>query len=216
MLRADLLTELLGAKMKVLLTAFDPFGGEPVNPAQEAVAAVADNIAGAEIVKVVVPTVFGKSIDTVYEAMKREKPDVTFCIGQAGGRVGLTPERVAINLDDARIEDNEGNQPFDKTIFEDGKTAYFTTLPVKAMVAKIKEAGLPASVSYTAGTFVCNHLMYGVLYHISKEFPDMKGGFMHVPYLHEQVLNRANTPSLSKDDIVKGIEAAITAIVENA
>ena len=202
--------------MKVLLTAFDPFGGEPVNPAQEAVAAVADNIAGAEIVKVVVPTVFGKSIDTVYEAMKREKPDVTFCIGQAGGRVGLTPERVAINLDDARIEDNEGNQPFDKTIFEDGKTAYFTTLPVKAMVAKIKEAGLPASVSYTAGTFVCNHLMYGVLYHISKEFPDMKGGFMHVPYLHEQVLNRANTPSLSKDDIVKGIEAAITAIVENA
>lgn len=202
--------------MKVLLTAFDPFGGEPVNPAQEAVAAVADSIAGAEIVKVVVPTVFGKSIDTAYEAMKREKPDVTFCIGQAGGRVGLTPERVAINLDDARIEDNEGNQPFDRTIFEDGKTAYFTTLPVKAMVAKIKEAGLPASVSYTAGTFVCNHLMYGVLYHISKEFPDMKGGFMHVPYLHEQVLNRANTPSLSKDDIVKGIEAAITAIVENA
>ncbi|MBR4827294.1 MAG: pyroglutamyl-peptidase I [Oscillospiraceae bacterium] len=202
--------------MKVLLTAFDPFGGDPVNPAQEAVAAVADSIAGAEIVKVVVPTVFRKSIDTVYEAMKREKPDVTFCIGQAGGRVGLTPERVAINLDDARIEDNEGNQPFDRTIFEDGKTAYFTTLPVKAMVAKIKEAGLPASVSYTAGTFVCNHLMYGVLYHISKEFPDMKGGFMHVPYLHEQVLNRANTPSLSKDDIVKGIEAAITAIVENA
>ena len=202
--------------MKVLLTAFDPFGGEPVNPAQEAVAAVADNIAGAEIVKVVVPTVFGKSIETVYEAMKRENPDVTFCIGQAGGRVGLTPERVAINLDDARIEDNEGNQPFDRTIFEDGETAYFTSLPVKAMVAKIKEASLPASVSYTAGTFVCNHLMYGVLYHISKEFPDMKGGFMHVPYLHEQVLNRANTPSLSKDDIVRGIEAAITAIVENA
>ena len=202
--------------MKVLLTAFDPFGGEPVNPAQEAVAAVADNIAGAEIVKVVVPTVFGKSIETVYEAMKRENPDVTFCIGQAGGRVGLTPERVAINLEDARIVDNEGNQPFDRTIFEDGETAYFTSLPVKAMVAKIKEAGLPASVSYTAGTFVCNHLMYGVLYHISKEFPDMKGGFMQVPYLHEQVLNRANTPSLSKDDIVRGIEAAITAIVENA
>lgn len=202
--------------MKVLLTAFDPFGGESVNPAQQAVEAVADTVAGAEIVKCIVPTVFGKSIDTVYAAMKKEQPDVTFCIGQAGGRVGLTPERVAINLDDARIEDNEGNQPLDKTIREDGKTAYFTSLPVKAMVAKIKEAGIPASVSYTAGTFVCNHLMYGVLYNIEKEFPGMKGGFMHVPFLHEQVLNRANTPSLSKEDIVKGIEAAITAIVENA
>ncbi len=201
--------------MKILLTAFDPFGGEPVNPAQEAVAAVSDTVAGAEIVKCVVPTVFGKSIDTVYAAMKKENPDVTFCIGQAGGRVGLTPERVAINLDDARIEDNEGNQPFDKVIREDGENAYFTSLPVKAMVNKIKEAGIPASVSYTAGTFVCNHLMYGVLYNISREFPNMKGGFMHVPFLHEQVLNRANTPSLSKDDIVKGIEAAITAIVEN-
>lgn len=202
--------------MKILLTAFDPFGGEPVNPAQEAVAAVSDTVAGAKIVKCVVPTVFGKSIDTVYAAMKKENPDVTFCIGQAGGRVGLTPERVAINLDDARIEDNEGNQPFDKVIREDGENAYFTSLPVKAMVSKIKEAGIPASISYSAGTFVCNHLMYGVLYHISREFPGMKGGFMHVPFLHEQVLNRANTPSLSKDDIVKGIEAAITAIVENA
>ena len=201
--------------MKVLLTAFDPFGGEPVNPAQEAVEAVADCVAGAEVVKCIVPTVFGRSVETVYEAMKREKPDVTFCIGQAGGRIGLTPERVAINLNDARIPDNDGQQPLDEVIFEDGKNAYFTSLPVKAMVEKIKEAGIPASVSYTAGTFVCNHLMYGVLYHISKEFPGMRGGFMHVPYLHEQVLKKPNTPSLSKDDIVKGIEAAITAIVEN-
>lgn len=202
--------------MKILLTAFDPFGGEPVNPAQEAVEAVADVVAGAEIVKCVVPTVFYKSVEVVHEAMKREKPDVTFCIGQAGGRIGLTPERVAINLNDARIKDNEGNQPLDTPIFEDGKTAYFTTLPVKAMVEEIKKAGVPASVSYTAGTFVCNHLMYGVLYNISKEFPEMKGGFMHVPYLHEQVLNKANTPSLSKEDIVKGIEAALKAIVENS
>ena len=201
--------------MKVLLTAFDPFGGEPVNPAQEAVEAVADCVAGAEVVKVIVPTVFGKSVDTVYEAMKREQPDVTFCIGQAGGRIGMTPERVAINLNDARIKDNAGQQPLDEPIFPDGENAYFASLPVKAMVEKIKAAGLPASVSYTAGTFVCNHLMYGVLYHIAKEFPGMKGGFMHVPYLHEQALKKPNTPSLSKDDIVKGIEAAIAAIVEN-
>ncbi len=201
--------------MKILLTAFDPFGGEPVNPAQEAVEAVSDCVAGARVVKVIVPTVFGKSVDTVYEAMKRERPDVTFCIGQAGGRVGMTPERVAINLDDARIKDNEGQQPKDSRIFPDGATAYFSSLPTKAMVEKIKAAGVPASVSYTAGTFVCNHLMYGVLYHIAKEFPGMRGGFMHVPFLHEQVLAKPNTPSLSKEDIVKGIEAAIAAIVES-
>ncbi len=202
--------------MKILLTAFDPFGGEPVNPAQQAVEAVKDCVAGAEIVKCIVPTVFGKSIETVYAAMKKEKPDVTLCIGQAGGRIGMTPERVAINLNDARIKDNEGQQPFDTKIFEDGPDAFFTLLPVKAMVDKMLKAGIPASLSYTAGTFVCNHLMYGVLYYISKEFPGMKGGFMHVPFLHEQVLDKKNTPSLSKDDIVKGIEASIEAIVENA
>ena len=201
--------------MKILLAAFDPFGGDTVNPAQKAVEAVSDHIAGAEIVKIIVPTVFDKSIDTVYEAMKREQPDVTFCIGQAGGRYELTPERVAINLNDARIPDNEGKQPLDQKIFEDGENAYFTLLPVKAMVERIRQAGIPASVSYTAGTFVCNHLMYGVLYHISKEFQGMKGGFMHVPFLHEQVLTKPGTPSLSKEDIVRGIEAAITAIVEN-
>ena len=202
--------------MKILLTAFDPFGGEPVNPAQQAVEAVKDCIAGAEIVKCIVPTVFGKSIETVYAAMKKEKPDLTLCIGQAGGRIGMTPERVAINLNDARIKDNEGQQPFDTKIFEDGPDAFFTLLPVKAMVDKMLKAGIPASLSYTAGTFVCNHLMYGVLYYISKEFPGMKGGFMHVPFLHEQVLDKKNTPSLSKEDIVKGIEASIEAIVENA
>ncbi len=202
--------------MKILLTAFDPFGGEPVNPAQQAVEAVKDCIAGAEIVKCIVPTVFGKSIETVYAAMKKEKPDVTLCIGQAGGRIGMTPERVAINLNDARIKDNEGQQPFDTKIFEDGPDAFFTLLPVKAMVDKMLKAGIPASLSYTAGTFVCNHLMYGVLYYINKEFPGMKGGFMHVPFLHEQVLDKKNTPSLSKEDIVKGIEASIEAIVENA
>lgn len=201
--------------MKILLTAFDPFGGEPVNPAQEAVEAVRDNIAGAQIVKQIVPTVFGKSIETVHEAMKRENPDVTLCIGQAGGRIGLTPERVAINLNDARIPDNEGNQPLDTPIFKDGKNAYFTKLPAKAMVENIIKAGIPASVSYTAGTYVCNHLMYGVLYYIDKEFPNMRGGFMHVPFLHEQVLDKKNMPSLSKADIVKGIEAAIEAIIEN-
>ncbi len=201
--------------MKILLTAFEPFGGEKVNPAQEAVRLMADEIAGAKIVKIEVPVVFGKSIETVCLAMERERPDAVLCIGQAGGRAGLTPERVAINVDDARIPDNEGNMPVDRPIFADGAPAYFATLPVKAMTAAIRDAGVPASLSNSAGTYVCNHLMYGVLYHIEKSWPRMRGGFMHVPFLHAQVMNRPGTPSLSLRDIVTGIEAALKAIVEN-
>ena len=201
--------------MKILLTAFEPFGGDTVNPAQEAVALIPAEVAGAQIVKVDVPVVFGKSIETVRQAMARENPDAVLCIGQAGGRIGMTPERVAINVDDGRIPDNEGNQPVDQPVFADGAPAYFATLPVKAMVTAIREAGIPASLSNTAGTYVCNHLMYGVLYHIAKSFPGMKGGFMHVPFLHEQVMNRPGTASLSKADIVRGIEAALEAIVRN-
>ena len=202
--------------MKLLLTAFDPFGGSAINPALEAVGLVADRIGDVEIVKLVVPTVFGKSVDVVTAKMEAEKPDVVLCIGQAGGRHDLTPERVAINLDDARIPDNEGNQPIDRTICRDGAAAYFSNLPIKAMAAKIREAGLPASVSNTAGTFVCNHLMYGVLHHMAKHYPDMRGGFMHVPFVPSQTVNRPDpTPSMSEQDIARGIEAAIAAIAEN-
>ena len=202
--------------MKVLLTAFDPFGGEPINPALEAVKLVSDKVGDVDVVKLEVPTVFGKSIVTVAAAMEKEKPDAVLCIGQAGGRYDLTPERVAINQDDARIKDNEGNQPIDKPIFEDGAPAYFATLPIKAMVQAIRNAGVPASVSNSAGTFVCNHLMYGVLYTIAKNYPGMKGGFMHVPFVPSQVVNRPTpAPCLNMADIAKGIEAAITAIAEN-
>lgn len=202
--------------MKLLLTAFDPFGGEPVNPALEAVKLVADKVGDVEVAKVEVPTVFGKSIATVAAAIEKEQPDVVLCIGQAGGRYDLTPERVAINLDDARIKDNEGNQPIDTPIFEDGEPAYFSTLPIKAMVAKIRQAGVPASVSNTAGTFVCNHLMYGTLYTLAKKYPGVRGGFMHVPFITSQVVNRATpAPCLGLPEIVKGIEAAIAAIGEN-
>lgn len=203
--------------MKLLLTAFDPFGGSSVNPAQEAVKLVADIVAGVAVMKLVVPTVFGRSIDVVADAMKKWKPDAVLCIGQAGGRYELTPERVAINLDDARIPDNEGNQPIDTPIFADGAPAYFSSLPIKAMAAKIREAGLPASVSNTAGTFVCNHLMYGVLYHIEKYYPGVKGGFLHVPFVPSQTVGRSvPAPSMCREDIARGIEAAITAIAENS
>ena len=201
--------------MKILLTAFEPFGGEAINPAKEALALVSDEVAGARIIKMEVPVVFGKAIETVLQAMKKEKPDAVLCVGQAGGRAGMTPERVAINIDDARIPDNAGNQPVDSPIFPDGAPAYFSSLPVKAMVQMIRDAGVPASLSNTAGTYVCNHLMYGVLYHIDKSFPGMKGGFMHVPFMHEQVMDKQNTPSLSREDIACGIEAALQAIACN-
>lgn len=202
--------------MKLLLTAFDPFGGDAINPALEAVKLVADKIGGFDIVKLEVPTVFRKSIDTVAKAIEEEKPDVVLCIGQAGGRFEITPERVAINVDDARIKDNEGNQPIDIKIFEDGENAYFTTLPIKAMVEAIREANLPAAVSNTAGTFVCNHLMYGVLYTLAKKYPHIKGGFTHVPFIPAQVARRTPVaPYMALEDIKRGLEAAIAAIDKN-
>lgn len=201
--------------MKLLLTAFSPFGGEKINPSLEAVKLVKDKIFETDIIKLEVPTVFGKSIKIVTEAIEKEKPDYVLCIGQAGGRYGITPERVAINIDDARIPDNEGNQPIDKPIFADGESAYFSNLPVKAMVEEIRKEGLPANLSNSAGTYVCNHLMYGVLYTLSKKFKEVKGGFIHVPFIPEQIVDKPGKPSMSLTDIVRGLEAAIKAAVEN-
>ena len=200
--------------MKILVTGFDPFGGEKVNPALEAVKSLQSEIHGAEIHWVEIPTVFYRSAKVLEAEIERYQPDAVLCIGQAGGRASLTPERVAINQDDARIPDNQGNQPIDTPIRLDGEAAYFSTLPIKAMVQAIKEEGLPASVSNSAGTFVCNHLMYQVLYLADKKFPHMRAGFMHIPYMTEQVLNKPNTASMCLTDIVRGIEAAIRAIVD--
>lgn len=201
--------------MKILVTGFDPFGGESINPALEAVKKISNNIDGVEIIKIEVPTVFKKSIDTLDKAMEEHKPDVVLCVGQAGGRFDITPEKVAINLDDARIKDNEGNNPIDEPIFKDGETAYFSSLPVKAIVKNIKENNIPSSVSYSAGTFVCNHIMYGLLYLIDKKYKNVKGGFIHVPFIPSQVLEKKNMPSMALEDITKGLEFALKAIIEN-
>lgn len=199
--------------MKVLLTGFDAFGGEPVNPAEEAVKMVNDRIKGAEVIKIVIPTVQTKSVQSIEKAIKEYQPDVVISIGQAGGRFDITPERVAINMDDYRIKDNEGNQPIDSVIKEDGQPAYFSNLPVKAMVKHMNEHQVPATLSNTAGTFVCNHVMYGILYMIDKKYPNIRGGFIHIPYMTSQVMDKKNTPFMSLNDIVKGIELAIEACV---
>lgn len=201
-------------EMKVLVTGFDPFGGEKLNPALEAIKSLPAQIQGAEVRWLEVPTVFYKSAKILEKEIRLYQPDIVLCVGQAGGRKGLTPERVAINQDDARIPDNEGNQPIDRPIQLDGPPAYFSSLPIKAMVQAIKEEGLTASVSNTAGTFVCNHLMYQVLYLVEKEFPNIKAGFMHIPYMAEQVVDKPHTPAMDLVDIVRGIEVAIRAIIE--
>lgn len=201
--------------MKILVTAFDPFGGEKINPASELVKRLPSVIAGAEIVKLEVPTAFHHSAEIMAGKARELKPDVILNIGQAGGRTGITPERVAINQDDARIKDNEGNQLIDEIIQADGPAAYFSTLPIKAMVQAIKAVGLPAYVSNSAGTFVCNHLMYQTLYFIEKEMPQAIGGFIHIPYMMEQVASKPHEPAMSLDDMVRGLVAAIQAIVEH-
>ncbi|SHF33655.1 pyroglutamyl-peptidase I . Cysteine peptidase. MEROPS family C15 [Caldanaerobius fijiensis DSM 17918] len=199
--------------MKVLVTGFDPFGGEKVNPAFEVIKRLSSNIAGAEIVKLQVPTVFRKSIDVTIKAIEEEKPDFVLCIGQAGGRFAITVERVAINIDDARIPDNENNQPIDTPIDPEGEPAYFATIPIKAIVEAVKNEGIPAAVSNTAGTYVCNHLLYGVLNYINKNDLNIKAGFIHIPFLPEQVVDKPNMPSMSIETMVKAIEIAITTIV---
>lgn len=199
--------------MNILITGFDPFGGECINPALEAVKALPNKILGVTIDKLEIPTVFYDSAEKIKEEMKKKQYDVVVNIGQAGGRFHVTPERVAINIDDARIPDNKGNQPIDQKIQEDGKSAYFSTLPIKAMVEHIQKAGYPASISNSAGTFVCNHVMYQTLYLIEKEYPKTKAGFIHVPYIPEQVLTKPNQPFMHIKEITLCLEKAIEAII---
>ena len=201
--------------MKILVTGFDPFGGEPINPAIESVKRLPDNIVGAEIIKLEIPTVRKKSLEKIEEAINEHNPDIILSIGQAGGRFDISIERVGINLDDFRIPDNEGNQIIDEPVFPDGENSYFVKLPVKAMVQNVQKNNIPASVSYTAGTFVCNHVLYGVLYLIEKKYNGKKSGFIHIPFLPEQVVDKRNTPSMELSTIVKGLTAAIEAIVKN-
>ena len=205
--------------MKILVTGFDPFGGEKINPALETIKRLPDAVLGARIIKLEIPTVVGKSLAKIKEAVEKENPDVVLSIGQAGGRSEITVERVGINIDDCRIPDNEGNQPIDEPIVAGGPSAYFVTVPIKAIVEKIKANKIPASISNTAGTFICNHVCYGVAHLAAARTAagkPMKSGFIHIPFLPEQVIGKpALTPSMSLETIVSGITHALEAIVEH-
>ncbi|SFX25959.1 pyroglutamyl-peptidase [Thermoactinomyces sp. DSM 45891] len=197
----------------ILLTGFEPFGGDKINPSIE-IAKVLDG-RETETYKIVsreLPCVFGEAIDQLSLALQEVKPDLVICVGQAGGRPDLSIERVAINVDDARIPDNNGNQPIDEPIIAAGPVAYWSRLPIKAIVKHLRDAGLPASVSQTAGTYVCNHVFYGLLHEIRQS--SIRGGFIHIPFLPEQIQARPQMASLSLDDMVRGIEIAIQVSVD--
>ncbi len=202
--------------MKVLVTGFDPFGGEPVNPAFEAVKMLPDEIAGAEIIKLEIPTVFSKCGPAVEEGIKKYEPDVVINVGQAGGRSCVTIEQVGINLAEARIPDNAGEQPSDEALQEDGVPAYYATIPVKAIVKNIRDHGIPCHISYTAGTYVCNCIMYNVLHMAATKYTNIRAGFIHVPFAAEQAVGKPNgTPFMSLEMIAKSLEYAIEATVKN-
>lgn len=190
---------------KLLITGFDPFGGETINPAWEAVKRLPDMIGEYELSKLEIPTVYGAASREVLDAAQEYQPDVILCIGQAGGRKAITPEMVGINLRHARIADNAGNQPQDEPVASDGPTAYFATVPVRRMAEAIEAAGLPAAVSYTAGTFVCNDTLYAILHHYHDTA--VRAGFVHVPFLPEQA--KEGVPSMPLEDIVRGLTVMI-------
>jgi pyroglutamyl-peptidase len=195
--------------MKALVTGFEPFGGEAVNPALEAVQRLPAQHGALDIVTATLPAVFGRALDALEDAIVAADPDIVLCVGQAGGRAALSLERVAINVDDARIPDNAGQQPIDRAIVAGGPAAYFATLPIKAAAAALRDAGLPAVVSNTAGTFVCNHVFYGLMHLAASRRLRLRGGFLHVPFLPSQAARQHDAPSMALDDIARGIEIVL-------
>ncbi len=169
----------------VLLTGFEPFGGDDVNPSWEAARRLdGRTIAGARVTARCLPCIFGESLGALRREVRALRPAAVICCGVAGSRAAITPERVAVNLDDARIPDNAGRQPLDQPVIPRGPAAYFSTLPVKAITAALAAAGFPAEVSHTAGSFVCNHVFYGLMHALarSRRQPQARGGFIHVPF----------------------------------
>ena len=189
---------------KMLITGFDPFGGQTVNPSWLAVEKLPDRVGEFAVHKRMIPTVFGKAAEAVLEAAAQVQPDVILCVGQAGGREAVTPERIGVNIRDARIADNAGNQPKGEFVASDGPAAYFATVPVEKMAQAIRDAGIPATVSNSAGAFVCNDVLYSLLHHYAGT--EIRVGFIHVPYVPEQ-----GSPNLPLKTIIEALGAAIAA-----
>lgn len=195
---------------RILITGFEPFGGETVNPALEVLRFFEGKLLeGYRVVTRALPTIRFRSIEKLRAAIADEDPALIVALGQAGGRCEIMPERVAINIDDFRIPDNDGNRPTDEPVVAGAPAAYWSTLPIKSMVRAMRDRGIPASVSNTAGTFVCNHIFYGLMHLLSEEGNVRRGGFIHIPYMTEQAARLGGKPSMSIETIAQGLETAI-------
>lgn len=191
----------------ILLTGFEPFAESTTNPSWQAVERTAARWPGPETLHIAkLPVVFGECAQAMRSRIHRHQPDLVIAVGQAGAPPQITPERIAINVDDARIPDNAGAQPIDVPIVAGGPAAYFSTLPIKAAVEAMRQRGIPAAVSNSAGTYVCNHIFYAIMHELAREFPKTRGGFVHVPFTPDQVAHMQEAkPSLSLDLIAEGL-----------
>jgi pyroglutamyl-peptidase len=195
--------------MKALITGFEPFGEESMNPSTEILKRLPDHIGECEIITETIPTVFNQSIKILEAFIMEMEPNFVICLGQAGGAFGISVEKIGINLNEARIPDNEGQQPMDEWIYVDGQNAYFSSLPIKAIVKRMHEQDIRAKISYSAGTFVCNHLLYGLLYLIDTRFSHIRGGFIHVPFLSQQIIGKGDKPFMTLDMMTEAVIIAI-------
>ncbi len=197
------------------MTGFEPFGGEDVNPSLEAMKELDGyNYKGYEVVGLEVPTVYNESMDIIKDKISEIGPKAVISVGQAGGRNRISVERIGINVDHTKQKDNEGNAPKNRPIDENGQDGHFSTLPIQKITDDLKENNVPAHISNSAGTYICNHIMYGVLNHIEKNELDMISGFIHVPYIPEQVIDK-NKPSMSMDMIIKAIKIAVETTINS-
>ncbi|MDI2036126.1 pyroglutamyl-peptidase I [Paenarthrobacter nitroguajacolicus] len=190
----------------ILLTGFEPFGQETVNPSWRAVQLAAETLRaeGLLVEALELPCVFGQSLAVLSEAVSRLSPDIVICVGLAGGRGRLSLERVAINCDDARIPDNKGQRPIDEEVVPGAPAAYFSSLPIKAALRNLQIAGIKGEISQSAGTYVCNHVFFGLMHSLAS-LPGVRGGFVHVPYLPEQVPATGAVPSMPLEVTAQGI-----------
>lgn len=197
----------------VLLTGFAPFGGETVNPSWQAARMLhGRRVSGHRIVARQLSVEFHTALRELRAAIRETRPSLVLCVGQAGGRPTISLERVAINVDDARIPDNAGAQPIDREIVPGGPAAYFTGLPIKAMLAALNTAGIPAEVSQTAGTYVCNHVFYGLMHALRNR--RISGGFVHIPYSPEQAAQHPGAPGLAVETVSQGLRIALQVALE--
>lgn len=202
--------------LKVLVTGFDPFGGEKINPAYQAIKLLPETIEDAELIKAVLPVEFRRVAQVLEGLIEKHRPEIVICVGQAGGRSSISIERVAINLQDALSPDNADNTPTDEEIIPRGPAAYFSSLPTRAIVQTLQDNGIAAALSYSAGTYVYNDIMYHLLHWLDTRYSGMVGGFIHVPFAPEQVVNMKEIrPSMSIATIAQGLELAVATTIKD-